>query len=330
MKKFRDEKTAIRFLGLLGLIVTLILTVTIFSLKDLTQKKEIGYESKSRQSTIKGNKSSSEIVINNENVDSKSSEKSGAIFNEKLPWENDAEFLKVKEECNANIRMGAFKTVLPDPLPGEEENVIIAAAKIAGTIIKPGETFSQNAKAGPYTTSKGYQIGPTYSGSNLITTIGGGVCKIASTLYNVAILSNMGIVERHNHSMIVPYVPLGQDATVYYGSKDIKIKNNYDWPVLLWAKGVGNVLYMAIYGRENPPQITWYHQIIDEQDTYNIVKHNSSLPRGNRKVIYEGYKGYTVKSWIKIQMGDGTEKIKHFGTDYYTPMPGLIEKGTKE
>ena len=37
--------------------------------------------------------------------------------------------------------------------------------------------------------------------------------------YNVAVLSNLKIIERHNHSMPVPYVPYGQDATVAYGSK---------------------------------------------------------------------------------------------------------------
>ena len=140
----------------------------------------------------------------------------------------------------------------------------------------------------------------------------------------------MGIVERHNHSMIVPYVPAGQDATVYYGSRDIKIKNKYDWSVLLWARSEGKTLYMAIYGREKPPKITWNHETLSEKDTYNIYKKSSELSKGTKKVIYEGYKGYTVKSWLTIEMPGGTKKTKDLGIDHYSPFPGLVEVGSGE
>lgn len=254
--------------------------------------------------------------------------KSGIINDEKLPWENDPKFLEMQDKNQTNIRMSAFMTVLPDPLPGEELNVSIAADKIAGTLIMPDEVFSQNRTAGPYTVSRGYKKGPTYSGGRLITTIGGGVCKIATTLYNVAVLGNLSIVERHQHSMIVPYVPPGQDATVYYGSRDIRFMNNKPWPILLWAKSEGNILYMAVYGREKPPKVTWHHEILNESDTYYIYRNNPELQKGVKKVVMEGYKGYKVKSWLTIKLPDGTEKTKNLGMDWYSPMPGLIEVGT--
>ncbi len=138
-----------------------------------------------------------------------------------------------------------------------------AARYVAGTVLQPGEVFSQNAVAGPYTEDRGYRIGPTYVGTSYIETIGGGVCKIASTLYNVAVLSDFVITERHNHGMPVPYVPYGQDATVAYGAKDIRFKNNTGPPVLLWARGIDNVLYIAAYGSATPPRIVWNHDVIE-------------------------------------------------------------------
>lgn len=257
-------------------------------------------------------------------------EKSGPILEGKLPWEDEPGFIAKKEKYKLNIRIAAFRTVLPDPLPGEEENVSIAADKIAGTIINPGEVFSQNNKAGPYTSWRGYKKGPTYSGGQLITTIGGGVCKIASTLYNVVIMSNLEVILRYPHSMIVPYVPPGQDATVYYGSRDIIFKNNKTYPILLWAKAEGNKLYMALYGREKPPEVTWHHEILKEIDTYYIHKRNPDLPKGVKKVIMEGYKGYRVKTWVAIKEADGSTQTKNLGIDWYSPFPGLIEIGTKE
>lgn len=156
-----------------------------------------------------------------------------------VPWEDDIDFINTLEQNGTHTLLAAFRTVLKDPLPGEEFNVHLAARLLKGTIIKPQEIFAQNIAIGPYTQLRGYQKGPTYIGSNLTTTYGGGVCKISSTLYNVAVLSNLKIIERHAHSMPVPYVPYGQDATVAYGAKDFKFKNTSDSPILIWGPGGG-------------------------------------------------------------------------------------------
>lgn len=255
--------------------------------------------------------------------------KSHEIHLEKMPWENEPKFLNAQKKNNTYVRLGAYMTVLPDPLPGEEYNVSIGAARLAGVVLKPRQVLSQNATIGPYTQSRGYKKGPTYQGGNLITTVGGGVCKIASTLYNVAILSNLGIAERHNHSMIVPYVPLGQDATVYYGSKDIKILNNTKNKVLVWAKSVDNVLYIAFYGTTLPPKVTWNSEILRVKKTYTITKRTSKLHKGDKRVVCEGYNGYVVKRWLTIKYPNEEVKTKNLGVDYYSPMPRVVEIGTK-
>ena len=131
-----------------------------------------------------------------------------------LPWENEEKFRSAINDTGNLFLLAAYHTVLKDPLPGEEENVHLAAKMLAGITLEPGQVFSQNSRIGPYNEARGFKRGPTYIGSQLTTTIGGGVCKIASTLYNVAILSDLGIIERHAHGMPVPYVPHGQDATV--------------------------------------------------------------------------------------------------------------------
>lgn len=178
--------------------------------------------------------------------------KSGPTTN--VPWEANKEFIDSKAKNQTPVMMAAYRTVLRDPLPGEEENVHLAARSLAGTVIKPGEVFSQNSKLGPYVESRGYKKGPTYMGTTLTTTIGGGVCKIASTLYNVTILSNLLVEERSAHSMPVPYVPYGQDATVSYGNKDYRFRNNTNHPIMIWSQGVDNILYIAFYGNSTPPR----------------------------------------------------------------------------
>lgn len=244
-----------------------------------------------------------------------------------LPWDEDENFIAKMHKNGTTTLLGAYHTVLHDPLPGEEENVHLGARLLSGKTLKSGEVFSQNLTIGPYDSSRGYKRGPTYSGTNVTTTIGGGVCKIASTLYNVAVLSNLEIVERHCHGMPVPYVPYGQDATVSYGTYDFKFKNNTPNPILIWAQGIDNVLYIAFYGTGSSPEIEWHHQILHVQKASVIYKKNNSLPHGQKKVLEEGMDGASVKSWITIKNSDGTLEIKKMGSSYYRPLPYLIELG---
>lgn len=256
-------------------------------------------------------------------------ESCSALNNTSIPWENTQEFRQAVSKANTPVRMAFYSATLKEPLPGELFNVGHAADMLAGTVIKEGEIFSQNQTIGPYTREKGYQKGPTYSGDRIITTIGGGVCKIASLLYNVATLSNLEIVERHNHSLTVPYVPPGQDATVSYGSYDIKFKNNTKGPILIWAKKYGNTLKMAFYGQQLPPRVTWHHETLKEIKAATINRFNPELPPGTEKIITPGQDGIVVRTWLTVKYLDCKEETIDLGKDYYSPSPRIIEKGPK-
>lgn len=246
-----------------------------------------------------------------------------------VPWANDEKFKQAQKQAGTPIMMAAYRTVLREPLPGEENNVHLGASMLAGTLVKPGQVFSQNQTIGPYSQARGFQKGPVYIGSQLSTTIGGGVCKIASTLYNVAILSNLQIIERHPHSMPVPYVPYGQDATVNYGAKDFKFLNNSSSPIMIWAQGVDNTLYMAFYSNVPAPRVEWHHSFLKKIQPQRIYRTNPSIQAGTEKVVLEGMEGAVVKSWVTIENEDGNRKIKSLGKSYYNPMPYIIEKGIK-
>ena len=244
---------------------------------------------------------------------------------EEVPWAQDEAFMEKSSSNGTTVLMAAYRTVLRDPLPGEEFNVHLAADMLAGKVINPGQVFSQNGAIGPYIMEKGFQKGPTYIGSTLTTTIGGGVCKIASTLYNVTALCNLEIVERHAHSMPVPYVPYGQDATVAYGVKDFKFRNNTAAPIMIWAKGVDNILYIAFYGSQQAPKIEWKHEVLETRKAPKNTKINPQLNEGEEKIILEGMDGAVVKSWLHVIDSEGT-KVRYMGVSDYKPMPYIIEK----
>lgn len=113
-------------------------------------------------------------------------------------------------------------------------NLRIASQAINGTIVLPGETFSFNKVVGQRTYAKGYKDAPVFTGpnaQNVENGIGGGICQVASTMFNTALYANFQIVERNQHSQRVSYVPLGRDAAISWGSQDFKFKNTSSYPI---------------------------------------------------------------------------------------------------
>lgn len=245
-----------------------------------------------------------------------------------FPWDNDPQFTNALHQNGEPVLMVGFCTVLRHPLPGEENNVHLGARMLAGTVIKPGQIFSQNQAIGPYNQSRGFGIGPVYIANRVSRTVGGGVCKIASTLYNIAILSDLRIIERHAHSMPVPYVPYGQDATVAYGVRDFKFQNTTSSPIMIWAQGVENRLYIGFYGVKEASEVKWHHEVLKTIKTYKTYRTNSSLPENMERTVIPGMDGAIIKSWVTVTYPDGTTKTKNLGRSYYNCLPYLIEKGT--
>lgn len=74
-----------------------------------------------------------------------------------------------------------------------------------------------------------------------------GNCQVSSTLYNAVLsLPSLTVIERHEHSNEVYYVPLGKDAAVSYGSIDFKFKNNYDYDIKIYASNTKNSVDIKI------------------------------------------------------------------------------------
>ena len=114
-------------------------------------------------------------------------------------------------------------------------NINLAAEAINGTVLLPGETFSYNEVVGERTVEKGYLKAGAYSDGRVVEQVGGGVCQVSSTLYTATLYARLEIVERESHWFTVPYLPLGQDATVNWGSQDFSFRNNRDYPIKILA-----------------------------------------------------------------------------------------------
>jgi vancomycin resistance protein VanW len=129
---------------------------------------------------------------------------------------------------------GGFSTSLLLRSQQQRHNTATAAGELDRLIIPPGETFSFNERVGARDSAKGYSAAPIITASGLLQDIpGGGICQLASTIYNAGLLAGMQVVERHPHSRTVGHVPPGRDATISSWRKDLKLKNPFPYPLQL-------------------------------------------------------------------------------------------------
>lgn len=162
---------------------------------------------------------------NEENNNENNTENDINISKEKLnEIENEKNRLNTpqKEE-----QIATYTTTLYDKEQTRIENINLAISKLNGVAIENGTEFSFNNTIGPMDGSNGFKKATGFdSKGRKIKISGGGICQISSTLYNSALIAGFEITERHPHSRRVYYVPKDKDATIFYGSLDLKFINN--------------------------------------------------------------------------------------------------------
>ena len=149
-------------------------------------------------------------------------------------------------------RMSQFTTVSTNNSNGTY-NMSKALKSFNQVVIQPGQTISFFDIAGPCGKAEGYLPAGVVGGIGY----GGGICQASTTLYGAALRAGLTIVERRNHSVPSTYVPIGQDAMVNYGSSDLKIRNDFNFPVKLVTYTKGKTLYAEVWGT----QPSWYDYI---------------------------------------------------------------------
>ncbi|NSW91227.1 MAG: VanW family protein [Firmicutes bacterium] len=153
------------------------------------------------------------------------------------------------------VEIASYSTPIVDKSESRMNNIKIAAEKINNKILQTGEEFSFNRVVGRRTEDKGYEYAPiiikTEDGHKKKDGIGGGVCQLSTTLYNAVEECGLEVTERHTHSSDVTYVPEGEDATVSYGSIDLKFINTRKYPIMIKVYVEGEELIVKILENRN-------------------------------------------------------------------------------
>lgn len=133
----------------------------------------------------------------------------------------------------ARTRVSRAVTTLLDKSENRLKNIRLAAESINAYILEPGEVFSFNKVVGERSAARGYLPAAAIIDGEKKEDYGGGVCQLASTVYQAAEGAGLEIIERHNHQKDVGYTAAGTDAAVNYGTLDMKFRNSSDSSVMV-------------------------------------------------------------------------------------------------
>ena len=114
-------------------------------------------------------------------------------------------------------------------------NMALAAQRINGVVVAPGEEFSMNEIILDRSKENGYYLAPAIRNGTYEQEYGGGVCQVSSTLFNAVMMADLPVTERHHHSWPMTYVPIGRDATISTGYKDFKFVNDTEGELVIFA-----------------------------------------------------------------------------------------------
>ncbi|MEW6725287.1 MAG: VanW family protein [Bacillota bacterium] len=199
-------------------------------------------------------------------------------------------------------------------------NVYLGAKLLNGTVVPPGGEFSFNRAVGERTEAAGFRTALEIVNQEFVPGIGGGICQVASTVYNAALEAGMEIIERANHSRPVKYVPLGRDATVVHGYLDLRFRNPYDQPVVVLAYADESYLEVRLLGQA--ARYRYEIQRTDEEriDPPIIERPDPGLAPGQVVVDREGRPGYRVTIWRLRYSGQRILDRQLLSRDYYPPV----------
>lgn len=242
---------------------------------------------------------------------------------------------KITAEDNKNVTdlIGTYYTTYNYSDPNRNNNLAVGCEYINGTILAPGEVFSANVGLGSQTAAGGYKMAGVYNNGKVELGMAGGVCQVTTTLYNAAIMAELEIVERHPHSMTVGYVPLGRDAAVAGNYKDLKFRNDTEYPIMIEAYAANGKLVMNIFGHEVHDEgrsvefETVYEATIPKPE--EIVTEDPERPEGEREVTSKGRTGCKVSVYKKVYDAGKEISREWFTSSSYRAAADEVTVGTK-
>ena len=198
------------------------------------------------------------------------------------------------------------------------QNIDVAASKLDGVVLMPGEIVSFNTIVGDRSEDNGFQKSWEIYKGEMVEGVGGGTCQVASTLHAAAFFGGLEVLERLPHSRPSAYIPMGLDSTVVYPIVDLKLRNPHSFPVVVHAKTDGAKLTIQLLGAGRPTKVTFSREVLDTKTWPRKIEEDARLTGNHVLVKQHGIRGYRIKRTRVVTFDDGRRKVET-NVDIYPP-----------
>jgi VanW like protein len=210
-------------------------------------------------------------------------------------------------------------------------NIALAISRMAPLVLAPGQAFSFWDRALAPTVENGYRDGAMFVNRRVIASVGGGLCQLSGAIYNLALLAGLHILERHNHSIDAygeeRYIPLGRDATVAYGRKDLRFRNPHRFPV---------AIELHVDQRQVSGRVTGTQPLDCAIRIETALIRTIASPRKRvadpalvvgEEVVEPGLTGKVVRAWRVFESPGQPPRRERLSRDRYRERPTLVRFG---
>ncbi len=207
-------------------------------------------------------------------------------------------------------KVSEYRQAFP-PAQYRSLNVGTAAKFIDGKILEPGEVYSMNDTIKERTKENGYVPGIFISNGKFEEGYGGGVSIITTALWTAAFFAGLEPIEQRAHSIYIPRYQEGIEATVQWGSLDLKFKNNLDHAIMFKTKVDADGVIISIYGTKKYDQV-----IAQKSNRYGVKEYKTIYSESKNCIPQDGQPGFGVTVTRELIKAGQVVQSDQFRTNY--------------
>ncbi len=207
-------------------------------------------------------------------------------------------------------------------------NIALVSELLSNSVVKPDGVWSYNDTTGDCDESKGFLGAGAIVAGEYTDSVGGGICQVATTVFNAVYESGLPVVERHNHSLYISSYPQGRDAAVSYGELDLRWENSTESDILVRVSTSSGSVTATLYGIDPGYQVSTETGEWEEGEEYSTTtKVDDSLAPGTRYVKTVGSNGSSIEVTRTVKDSDGNIVRQDIFSSVYDPKNQVIVTG---
>lgn len=207
--------------------------------------------------------------------------------------------------------ISSYETEYTEGATNRNTNIHLAADLIDDSIVKAnGGTWSFNETAGECNEEKGFKGAGTIVGGEIVDDVGGGICQVATTVFNAVFEAGLPVDERSNHSLYIASYPSGRDAAVSWPELDLRWHNDTNCDILLQTEWTDSTITVTLLGVDPGYTVESREGEFKEGAKYNVrTEVDDDLAQGETQLKTSGQDGMSIE--VSRRVKDASGNILH-------------------